>query len=122
MDLKNYFENTLGTGVLATADKNGRVDAAIYARPHVMEDGTIAFIMRDKLTHHNITSNPHAHYLFIEKEGEYQGKRFFLTRVREEKNTELLYSLRRREYPDDKDVDLFLVYFNIDEELALIGG
>jgi len=39
MSISEYFENTKGTGVLATADSEGKVDAAIYARPHVMEDG-----------------------------------------------------------------------------------
>ena len=38
MNLKTYFEDTEGTGVLATADSNGKVDTAIYARPHFMED------------------------------------------------------------------------------------
>ena len=60
MDLKTYFENTKGVGVLATADKDGKVDAALYSRPHFMEDGTIALIMNDRLTHYNLTSNPHA--------------------------------------------------------------
>ena len=43
MDLKEYFENTKGIGVIATADTDGWVDAAIYARPHIMEDGLLAF-------------------------------------------------------------------------------
>jgi len=68
-DLKTYFENTEGIGVLSTADAEGRVDAAVYSRPHSMEDGTLAFIMRDRLTHRNLQSNPHAAYLFIEKGG-----------------------------------------------------
>ena len=38
MNLHDYFENTTGTGVLATADSSGNVNAAIYARPHVMDD------------------------------------------------------------------------------------
>ncbi|NNL77836.1 MAG: pyridoxamine 5'-phosphate oxidase family protein, partial [Desulfobacterales bacterium] len=58
MELKEYFANIEGTGILATADGEGRVDAAVYARPHFMEDGTIAMIMRDRLTHHNLQSNP----------------------------------------------------------------
>ncbi|HPI23199.1 MAG TPA: pyridoxamine 5'-phosphate oxidase family protein, partial [Spirochaetota bacterium] len=45
MDLKDYFETRQGTGVLATADAQGNVDAALYSRPHVMDDGTVAFIM-----------------------------------------------------------------------------
>ena len=45
MQMKDYFENTEGTGVMSTADGQGKVDAAIYARPHVTEDG-IAFAVR----------------------------------------------------------------------------
>jgi hypothetical protein len=122
MDLKQYFEKTKGTGVLATADADGKVDAAIYARPHFMEDGTLAMIMRDRLTRHNLQSNPHAAFLFIEDGSGYKGKRLFLTKVREEKDTELLHSLRRRQYPDDKAEAKFLVFFKLDKELPLIGA
>jgi hypothetical protein len=121
MDLKEYFENTKGLGVLATADGAGKVDAAVYARPHFMENGTIAMIMRDRLTHHNLQSNSHAAYLFREDGPGYKGKRLFLTKVREEENTELLQSLRTRQYIDEKDETRFLVFFNIDKELPLIG-
>ena len=123
MELKEYFENTEGNGILATANGNGQVDAAIYARPHFVDDGTIALIMRDRLTHHNLQSNPHACYMFIEKGPGYKGKRFFLTKIREEQDTELLMSLRRRTYPDKPyDGPKFLVFFKIDEELPLIGA
>jgi hypothetical protein len=45
MQLREYFESKKGVGVMSTADLQGRVNAAIYARPHVMDDGTIAFII-----------------------------------------------------------------------------
>ena len=122
MNLKEYFENTKGLGVLATADVDGKVDAAVYARPHVMEDGTLAVIMRDRLTHHNLQSNPHATYLFKEEGPAYKGKRLFITKVREEEDSELLNSLRRRQYLDEKDEAKFLVFFKIDKELPLIGA
>ena len=122
MELKGYFENTEGNAILSTADGNGQVDAAIYSRPHFMDDGTIALIMRDRLTHHNLQSNPHACYMFIEKGTGYKGKRFFLTKVREEQDSELLQSLRRRQYIDEKDEAKFLVFFNITKELPLVGG
>jgi hypothetical protein len=122
MKLKEYFENTAGNGILATADGNGQVDAAIYSRPHCMDDGTIALIMRDRLSHHNLQSNPHACYMFIEKGPGYKGKRFFLSKVREEQDTELLQSLRRRQYIDEKDEARFLVFFKIDKELPLVGA
>jgi hypothetical protein len=122
MDLTAYFDNNRGFGILATADGDGKVDAAVYARPHVMEDGTIAMIMRDRLTHHNLQTNPHAAYLFHEDGPGYKGKRLFLTKIREEKETDLLKSLRRRQYPDKKEEVKFLVFFKVDQELPLIGN
>ena len=122
MELKDYFENTKGTGVMATADADGKVDAAIYARPHFMEDGTLAFIMRDRLTHHNLQSNDSATFLFIEDGPGYKGKRLFLTKVREEQDSELLHSLRRRQYPNDKGEAKFLVFFKLEKELPLVGA
>lgn len=122
MELKAYFENTAGNGILATADGNGKVDAAIYARPHFMDDGTMALIMRDRLTHHNLQSNSRACYMYIEKGPGYKGKRFFLTKVREEQDSELLQSLQRRQYINAKDEAKFLVFFKIDKELPLVGS
>lgn len=123
MDLKEYFENTMGLGVIATADANGRVDAAIYARPHVMEDGLLAFIMRDRATHDNTQANPHATFLFKEEGPGYKGKRLYLTKVKEEDNAEIIESIRRRSYLSDKDSkeSTYLVYFRVDKERPLIG-
>ena len=73
MELKDYFEKTTGTGVLSTADSSGHVDAAIYSRPHFIEGETLAFIMPDRLTHHNLQSNDHAAYLFMEDGPGYKG-------------------------------------------------
>ena len=41
MDLKTYFENTKGSGILATAYKDGMMDAAVYARPHFLYEATM---------------------------------------------------------------------------------
>jgi len=122
MELKEYFETVDGFGVLATADDRGRTNAAVYSRPHVMEDGQLAFIMRDRLTHNNITDNPHATYLFKEDGAGYKGKRLYLKMVREEEDTELLQSLRRRKYPDKTEEAKFLVFFELIDELPLIGA
>ncbi len=125
MDLKSYFENNRGTGIISTADSEGNVDCAVYARPHVMEDGTIAMIMRDRLSHKNLQSNPKAAYMFIEKGPGYKGKRLFLTKVKEERDSELIDSLKRRTYSDDDapgKEGKFLVYFKVEKELPLIGA
>ena len=121
MKLEEYFDIKKGIGVLSTADSEGKVEAAIYARPHFMEDGSLAIIMRDRLSHHNLQSNPHATYLFKEEGSGYSGKRLFLTRVREEENTELLESLRRRKSTYGNGEDRFLVFFKLDKELPLVG-
>ena len=125
MSLKEYFESKKGLGVLSTADGEGKVDSAVYARPHCMDDGTLAFIMPDKLTHANLQSNPHAAYLFVEDGPGYKGKRFFLTKTREEEDTELLHSLRRKCYtPHKEELEGVknLVFFKVDKELPLIGA
>ena len=123
MDLEKYFEGAKGQGVLATADGEGRVDVAIYAKPHVMDKETVAFIMADRLTHHNLQSNHHAAYLFVEKGAGYQGIRLFLTKLREEKDSDLLYSIRSRRYPSEKEEGKprFLVFFKVDKILPLVG-
>jgi len=121
MKLSEYFDQKKGTGVLSTADSEGKVDAAIYARPHFMEDGTLAFIMRDRLSHHNLQSNPNATYLFKEEGSGYRGRRLFMTRVREEHNTGQLQSLRRRKSVYGNGEDRFLVFFKLDNELPLVG-
>ena len=122
MKLKEYFESVEGRGVLATADGDGKVDAAIYATPHFIDNETIAFIMRDRLTHNNLQSNPHATYLFMETGQKFVGKRLFLTKTREEQDSELLYSLRRKKYSDDKNEAKFLVFFQINKVLPLMGS
>ena len=125
MNLSEYFKNTKGVGVLATADSDGKVDAAIYARPHIMEDGSIAFIMRDRLSHANLQSNPNAAFLFMEDGSGFKGKRLYLIKTREEENGELIKELSRRAYKADQEglnESKFLVFFKLEKELPLIGS
>lgn len=121
MNISEYFEKTKGIGVLGTADSDGQVDVAIFAKPHVMDEQTVAFIMADRLTHQNVQSNPHAAYLFREEGKGYKGKRLFLTKIKEETDKALIDSLRRRQYDELKDKKEYLVYFRIDQVLPLIG-
>jgi len=123
MELETYFGEIKGTGILATADADGKVDAAIYSRPHFAEEGRLAFIMADRLTHHNLQSNPYAMYLFMEEGPGYKGQRLFLKKTGEEKDTERLYALRRRKYPSKTEGgSRFLVFFEVEKVLPLIGA
>lgn len=124
MLLSEYFENTKGIGVLSTADAQGNVNAAIYGRPHFMDDQTVAFIASDRLTHANLQSNSSAVYLFKE-EGAYEGRRLYLTKIREEKDSPLIDEIRRRKYKDldgkQKTESKFLITFKLERTLPLIG-
>lgn len=125
MNLDRYFSEHRGVGVLSTADDGGRVDAAIYARPHVMEDGTLALIMRDRLTHRNLQQNPYAVYLFMEAADGYRGVRVFLKKLREDQEPELLAQLTRRSLTPEEDASKgpkYLVYFTVEKVLQLVGG
>lgn len=125
MKMKEYFKSTKGVGVMSTAGNEGRVDSAIYARPHVMEDGTLAFIMRDRLTHKNIGENPYASYLFIEDQPGYKGVRLYLKKIKEDTNEELTKMMTRRCLTPEEDArkgPKFIVYFTVEKILNLIGG
>ena len=89
-----------------------------------MDDGSIAFIMADRLTHANLQSNNHAAYLFKEEGKGYKGTRLFLTKLREEQDSDLLYSIRSKRYASEKEEGKtrFLVFFNVDQVLPLIGA
>jgi hypothetical protein len=88
------------------------VDLAIYARPHVIDEETVAFIMGDRLSHRNVAANPHAAYLFLEDAEGYNGLRMHLTRTAEETDPKKIEALRRPK--------AFLVYFKVDEVRPLV--
>jgi hypothetical protein len=123
MTLKEYFDNAKGYGVLATADSAGKVNTAVYARPHVMDEKTIAFIMAERLTHENLKDNPWASYLFMEAGGGWSGKRVYLKKLREEQNEELLQEICRKcDYSGYDVKKRFIVYFSVENVLPLIGS
>jgi hypothetical protein len=76
--------------------------------------------------HKNVQSNPHAAYLFLESGDRYVGKRLYLTRIKEEKNSDLIDKIRRREscpvHDKYRDRTRYLVYFHVDKVLPLIGA
>lgn len=120
MDLKEYFAHAKGTGVLATADGKGKVDAAIYSRPHFMDDGSVGFIMPDKLTHVNLQENGNACYLWNEGGSQREGVRLYLSKIGEDDNQARINSLRRS-HKGDENTQRFLVLFKIEKVLPLIG-
>jgi hypothetical protein len=122
MNLSEYFDQTKGRGVLATADAEGKVNAAIYARPHFLDGDIVVFIMAERLTHENLQSNPWATYIFIQEGEGYKGKRLYLKKVKEEQNDQLISEICRK--CDYSHYDLhtrYVVSFNLEKVLPLIG-
>ena len=123
MKLDQYFESTKGRGLLATANGSGKVDIAMYAKPYFVNDHTVIFIMAERLTHENLKSNPWAVYLFTQEEQKYQGKRLYLRKIKEEENPDLIEQICMKcDYSHYESGNRYVVYFNIEKVLPLVGS
>jgi hypothetical protein len=126
MDLKKYFGSRKGLGVLSTADERGKVNAALYSKPHVIDDKHVAFIMADRLTHANTNKNPFATFLFKEDGKGYKGKRLYLKKKNETENQELIAETCKIEYAGSICEPrylkkTFLVTYKVESVLPLLG-
>ena len=125
MGLKEYFGAKKGFGVLSTADDKGRVDAAAYASPHVIDETHVAFIMGDKLSYANLGKNPHAVYLFREDGEGYEGKRLYLRMESEVKDEGAIETTCKTAWPGPYCVERYLkdstlVTFAVERILPLV--
>jgi len=123
MSLAEYFEEIKGLGVLATSDSDGNVDIAVYSRPYIIDENTIAFSMLEKLSHSNIQANPKAAYMFVEDGPGYKGKRLHLTKTGEENDEERIKQIRQQ-HSKAKNYDekvRHLIYFTVDKIRPLVG-
>lgn len=122
MDLKHYFTEKSGRGILSTSSAAGVVNSAIYATPHFLEDGVLTFIMRDRLTHANLSSNTNANYMFIENGPGVAGLRINMEKVAESEDQERIDGLSRRKRSRTKgEGKRFLVSFKVKKILPLLG-
>jgi hypothetical protein len=123
MSLAEYFEDIKGLGVLATSDAEGKVDIAVYSRPYIIDESTVAFSMLEKLSYSNIQSNPQAAYMFAEDGPGYKGKRLYLTMTGEEKDEERIkqIKLQHARAKDYDDKVRHLIYFKVNKIRPLVG-
>ena len=125
MEMRTFFKTHNGVGILSTADSSGKVDSAVYARPHVMDGGQLVFIMRERLTHKNLQENPYATYLFMENGHGYKGARIFLRKIGESDDEKMIKDMTRRSLSPEEDKKRgpkHLVYFEVENILPLIGS
>ena len=84
-----------GKGVIATAGCDGVVNTAIYARPHIINDDTLAWGMTDGRSYNNLKENPHASYLYMAPVEGFSGWRLTLDLKTIEDSGELLEAIRK---------------------------
>lgn len=123
MDFKDYFENTDGLGVLSTVSSDGIVNSALYSKPHIMSDDTVAFIMRPRTSLANVQQNPHAVFMYIEKGPGYQGRRIYLEKTGQDTNQEYIDQLRRSPHGHggSSEEQSTLVSFKVTRIRSLVG-
>ncbi len=123
MNLENYFSNIKGTGILATSDAKGNVDAALYARPYIIDEKIIAFSMMEHTSYKNIKANPKACFMYIEKGEGYNGQRFYLQLKGEETNPEIIKMLKKLHNLADigSSEKRHIMYFTIDQVRPLVA-
>lgn len=84
-----------GKGVIATADGGGVVNIAIYARPHIIDDETLAWGMTNGRSYNNLKENPRASYLYMAPVQGFSGWRLTLELKEIEDSGELLEKIRK---------------------------
>jgi hypothetical protein len=94
MNLAELFAKP-GMGVMSTSSSDGRVNSAIYARPHVVDETTLVWGMTDRRTYQNLASNRHAAFLFKTGGPGFSGVRLGLELIRTEESGDLLESIKK---------------------------
>lgn len=93
MKLLELFANP-GLGVMSTSSSDGKVNSAVYARPHVIDETTLVWGMTDKRTYQNLTRNRHAAFLYKLNNPGFSGVRLALELIKTEEEGELLATIK----------------------------
>ena len=93
------FNRKTRIGALATADKNGNVNAAVFGSPRMIDEETVIMAIGDNRTYRNLQENPRASFIVIEpgeSSREWKGVRLYLEVKEYERYGELLDSFRKK--------------------------
>ena len=93
------FNRETRIGALATADKKGDVNVAVFGSPRMIDENTVIMGIGENRSYRNLQENPKASFLVIEPGGspaEWGGARLYLEVESFERYGEVLDSLRAR--------------------------
>lgn len=85
-----------GSGVIATAAKDGTINQAVYAVPHITGPDTVAWGMTEGRTAANLRENPNAAFLLRYPGAGARGVRFTLKMTKVDESGEMLDKIRAR--------------------------
>jgi len=94
MNLIDLFQQQ-GLGIMATVSKDGAVNTAVYARPHVIDEQTLVWGMTNGRTYRNISENPQASFLFKASGPGFSGVRLALELVKTEESGPILAKIKQ---------------------------
>ena len=91
------FNKQTRIGALATANKNGDVNAAVFGSPRMIDEDTIIMAIGDNRSYQYLQENPKASFIVVEpgeSPTEWKGARLYLEMESFERYGELLDSFR----------------------------
>ena len=98
-EVMKMFNRESRIGSLATVNKNGDVNAAVFGSPRMLDENTVIMAIGDNRTYHNLQENPKATFLVVEPgEGptDWKGARVYLEVEAFERYGEVLDSFREK--------------------------
>ncbi|MDY6842873.1 MAG: pyridoxamine 5'-phosphate oxidase family protein [Thermodesulfobacteriota bacterium] len=79
--LVDFFNKRPRIGTLSTADKEGKVNVAVFGSPQMEDESTIAMGLGNNRSFKNLQENPYAVYIVMEpgqSTGDWKGVRVYL--------------------------------------------
>jgi len=122
------FNKETRIGALATANKSGEVNAAVFGSPRMIDEDTVIMAIGDNRSYRNLQENPKASFLVVEPgqaPATWKGVRLYLEVDSMERYGELLDSFREkiRELAGDRSANAIVaaVRFKVTEVRPLIA-
>ena len=98
-EVMKMFNKETRIGSLATTNRNGDVNAAVFGSPRMIDQETVIMAIGDNRTFRNLQENPKATFLVVEpgdSPASWKGVRLYLTMDSFERYGELLDSFREK--------------------------
>jgi predicted pyridoxine 5'-phosphate oxidase superfamily flavin-nucleotide-binding protein len=122
------FNKETRIGALATANKSGEVNAAVFGSPRMIDEDTVIMAIGDNRSYRNLQENPKASFIVVEPgqaPATWKGVRLYLEVDSMERYGELLDSFREkiRELAGDRSANAIVaaIRFKVTEVRPLIA-